>query len=85
MCPLTTVPGLWAGENKVWFVLVKDTQGRFNDNEKCGDGWGWALFEAKDPEKNVSASHVKDCKGCHIPAQATDWVFLDGYPTLREL
>ncbi len=80
---LTTGPAIWAGENKVWFVMVKDSKGRFTDSLNWGDGWGWALFEAKDPSKNASTSHDKDCKACHVPAQATDWVFLDGYPTLR--
>ena len=84
---LTTGPGLWAGENKVWFVMVKDSKLRFKSQAKSaanwGDGWGWALFDAKDPSKNVSASHEKDCKGCHLPAQATDWVFVEGYPTLK--
>ncbi|WP_293369267.1 cytochrome P460 family protein [Nevskia sp.] len=84
---LTTGPGLWAGDNKVWFVMIKDSKGRFRSQEKTkgnwGDGWGWALFDAKDPSKNLSASHEKDCKGCHLPAQATDWVFVEGYPTLR--
>lgn len=82
--PLTTGPGLWAGDNKVWFVMVKDLKGRFSGNANWGDGWGWALFEAKDPSKNASASHQADCMGCHVPAKATDWVFLNGYPTLRK-
>lgn len=80
---LTTGPALWAGDNKVWFVMVKDTKGRFTDNPNWGDGWGWALFDAKDRSKNASSDHRKDCMACHVPAQTTDWVYLDGYPTLR--
>ncbi len=80
---LTTGPGLWAGENKVWFVMVKDRKGRFAGNGNWGNGWGWALFDAKNRSVNASANHSKDCMGCHVPAQATDWVFVQGYPTLK--
>lgn len=80
--PLTTGPALWAGDNKVWFVMVKDSKGRHAGNGNWGDGWGWALFDAKQPSTNASVSYQKDCLGCHTPAKATDWVFLQGYPTL---
>jgi len=78
----TTGPALWAGEPKVWFVMVKDAQGRF-DGPHWGNGWGWALFQANDPGANVSESFESTCKGCHVPAQQTDWVFVEGYPTLK--
>lgn len=81
---LTTGPGLWAGANKVWFVMVKDTQGRFAGNPNWGNGWGWALFDAsKNRSVNASTDHSKDCMGCHVPAKATDWVYVQGYPTLK--
>jgi hypothetical protein len=46
-------------------------------------GWGWALFEAKDPKKNVATSFDASCKACHIPAQQDDWVYIRGYPILN--
>ncbi|MDR5900788.1 MULTISPECIES: cytochrome P460 family protein [Halomonas] len=78
----TTGPALWAGEPQIWFVMVKDSRGRF-DGPHWGEGWGWALFKADAPEQNVSESFEGTCKGCHVPAQQTDWVFVEGYPTLR--
>jgi cytochrome c len=80
---LTTGPASWAGENAVWFVMIRDKAGRFRNHPNWGDGWGWALFEAKDPAKNVSLSYRKDCTSCHTPARKTNWVFVEGYPTLR--
>jgi len=79
----TTGVAEWAGDINIWFVMIKDTQGRFGDNPHWKEGWGWALFEAKDPAKNVSKSFEETCKGCHIPAQQSDWVFIEGYPTLE--
>lgn len=69
---------------KQWFVMVKDTKGRFKDNSVWGDGWGWALFKTDNPNVNVSQDYKKDCLGCHIPAQKTDWVYVEGYPTLNK-
>ncbi len=74
----------WSAEVVQWFVMVKDSQGRFKGNEYWGDGWGWALFKADDPKKQVAKSYRSDCLGCHIPAAKTDRVFLEGYPWLLE-
>lgn len=79
---LTTGAAVWAGENAVWFVMVKDRRGRFRGNPHWGEGWGWALFEAKAPGANVSKGHAESCLSCHTPAKETDWVFTQGYPTL---
>ena len=46
---LTTGNAHWAAEQKIWFVMIKDSQNRFPDNPLWDEGWGWALFEAKDP------------------------------------
>ncbi len=67
---------------KQWFVMVKDSQGRFADSPVWGDGWGWALFNSKD-SKSISSNYQIDCKGCHIPAKDNDWVYTEAYPTLR--
>ena len=73
----------WAGKNTVWFVMVKDTIGRFTGNAHWGDGWGWAFFEAGNHPLNTSKGYMKSCQGCHQPAKASDWVYIEGYPTLK--
>ena len=81
---MTTGKGVLHGKDKVlWFVMVKDTEGRFSDNPKWGDGWGWALYNADAPAKDVATDYKKDCLGCHIPAKGTDWIFTFGYPVLN--
>jgi hypothetical protein len=67
---------------KQWFVMIKDTQGRFAQNPVWGDGWGWALFKLDDPAKNSATNYKTDCLGCHVPAKANDWVYVEAYPTL---
>ena len=51
---LTTGQSTWTKDIKIWFVMVTDSKGRFPKNDLWGDGWGWALFEAKDPKRNVA-------------------------------
>ncbi len=80
---MTTGHAYWAGDIVQWFVMIKDKKGRFKNNPNWGDGWGWALFKAEDPNKNVSTSFQKDCIGCHVPAKNTDWIYVQGYPTLK--
>jgi hypothetical protein len=80
---MTTGQAYWAGDIASWFVMIKDGKGRFKNNPNWGNGWGWALFNAKDPNKNVSTNFQTDCIGCHIPAKNTDWVYIQGYPTLK--
>jgi hypothetical protein len=80
---MTTGQAYWAGDIAQWFVMVKDEKGRFKNNLNWGNGWGWALFKANDPTKNVSTNFQDDCIGCHIPAKSTDWVYIQGYPTLK--
>jgi Cytochrome P460 len=69
-------------EIKQWFVMIKDTKGRFRDNAIWGDGWGWALFQTVDKNKNIAKNYTKDCLDCHVPAKETDWIYVEGYPTL---
>lgn len=80
---LTTGQAQWASDSAVWFVMVKDTIGRFKGNPNWGEGWGWALLESKNPTINSSKGYVNSCLGCHTPAKQTDWVFIQGYPTLK--
>ena len=81
---MTTGQSTWSTGVKVWFVMVKDAKRRFPDNSLWGDGWGWALFEAKDPKRNVATDYKIDCKTCHIPAKKDDWVYVRGYPLLAK-
>lgn len=82
---MTTGPNvLSADEAVLWFVMIKDEKNRFPDNPNWGNGWGWGLFYAKDPDKNVSTDFRKDCIPCHTPARETDWVYIQGYPSLRK-
>ena len=75
----------YANENlKQWFVMIKDSTGRFENNPLWGDGWGWALFKTDDPLTNVASDYKTDCLGCHIPAKATDWIYTQAYPTLTQ-
>ena len=46
---LTTGHSSWSTDVKLWFVMIKDSKGRFPGNDLWGDGWGWALFMAKEP------------------------------------
>lgn len=74
---------IFADEKSSWFVMVKDAKGHFKDNPNWGDGWGWALFKASDPTTNVCTDYKNDCLSCHEPTKATDWMHIQGYPTLR--
>jgi hypothetical protein len=73
-----------AGETAGWFVMVKDANGRFDGNALWGDGWGWSFFSADDSTVTTSTDYVADCMGCHVPAQDTDWIYVQGYPVLSE-
>ena len=80
---LTTGDAHWASGINVWFVKIKDEKSRHPDNKLWGDGWGWALFKADAPDKQVATDYKKDCLGCHIPAQSTDWTYVQGFPVLK--
>ena len=80
---MTTGPVTWAGDEVLWFVLIKDAKGRFPGSDHWGEGWGWALFNAGATEKNASINFRASCLGCHIPARETDWIYVQGYPRLR--
>ena len=67
---------------KGWFVMVKDSTGRYAGNRLWGDGWGWSWFDAANPSKTTSTDYQTDCLSCHVPARASDWVYVGGYPSL---
>ncbi len=68
---------------KGWFVMVKDSKGRYPGNALWGEGWGWSWFDVGDPLKTTSTDYETDCLPCHIPARASDWVYIQGYPALK--
>jgi hypothetical protein len=68
---------------KGWFVMVKGDAARFPGNALWGDGWGWSWFDASNPTKTTSTNYRVNCKSCHVPAQATEWVYVNGYPSLK--
>jgi len=80
---MTTGTVSHAEKLKGWFVMVKDSNGRYPGNALWGDGWGWSWFDAANPTKTTSSDYRLNCKSCHVPAQATDWVYVDGYPALK--
>lgn len=64
-----------AGALAGWFVMVKDSVGRFPTNKLWGDGWGWAWFDAINPQKTTSTDYTTDCQSCHLPARQSDWIY----------
>lgn len=72
-----------AGTLAGWFVMVKDSAGRFPGNKLWGDGWGWSWFDADRPQKTTSTDYTTDCQSCHEPARHSDWIYTRGYPTLK--
>lgn len=80
---MTTGEISYAAETEGWFIMIKDTQGRFNGNALWGDGWGWALFNADDPATTVTENYKDDCIACHVPAENDDWIYVRGYPELK--
>ncbi|MEK9627749.1 MAG: cytochrome P460 family protein [Nitrospinota bacterium] len=92
--PMTTGPAVsHATKIKGWFVLVRDTEGRFKESKLWGDGWGWSLFNAPDSNKTVSTDYKENCVGCHLPArdlakanahEDDKWIYTLGYPVLNK-
>jgi hypothetical protein len=69
---------------KGWFVMVRDSKGSHPGNKLWGDGWGWSWFDADKPTKTTSTDYNKDCLSCHVPAKNTDWIYVQGYPALKQ-
>jgi len=68
---------------KGWFVMVKDTANKHPDNPLWGDGWGWSWFDAGDRSRTTTTNYKAQCLACHVPARTSDWVYVDGYPPLK--
>ena len=93
--PMTTGTVSHADKLRGWFVMMKDSNGLHPGNNAWGDGWGWSWFDAASPSTpslnipvpggGVAATndYRENCKACHQPAQATDWIYVDGYSALK--
>jgi len=66
-----------------WFVMVRDGENSYPNNKLWGHGWGWSWFDAANPAKTTSSDYTVDCLGCHVPAEASGWIYVDGYPPLK--
>jgi len=82
--PMTTGTVSHVETLKGWFVMMRDNIGRHPGNALWGDGWGWSWFDAANPSKTTSTDYRVNCKSCHVPAQASDWVYVGGYPPLKQ-
>jgi hypothetical protein len=71
-----------AGTLKGWFVMVADSENGHPGNKLWGDGWGWSWFDAGNRVNTTSTDYKANCQGCHIPARATNWIYIQGYPPL---
>ena len=80
---MTTGTVSHADTQKGWFVMMKDGRGRYPNNKLWGDGWGWSWFDAANPSKTTSTDYKTNCQACHVPAQASDWIYVSGYPSLK--
>jgi hypothetical protein len=69
---------------KGWFVLVKDNRDTHPGNKLWGNGWGWSWFDAANPAKTTSTDYKVDRLPCHEPARASDWIYVQGYPALKQ-
>jgi hypothetical protein len=63
--------------------MVKESKDLHPNNKLWGDGWAWSWFDAGNPTKTTSTNYKKDRLPCHTPAQATDLVYVGGYPPLH--
>jgi len=82
--PMTTGTVSYAKILKGWFVMMKDSKNSHPDNMLWGDGWGWSWFDAAMPSKTTSTNYKVDCQTCHVPARASDWIYVQGYPALKQ-
>ena len=82
--PKTTGTVSHATVLKGWFVMVKDSKSSYPGNKLWGDGWGWAWFDQGAPTKTTSTDYKNECLTCHVPAKATDWIYVEGYPVPKK-
>jgi hypothetical protein len=81
--PMTTGTVSHPNILKGWFVMVRDSKNTHKNNALWGDGWGWSWFNAGDPIHTTSTNYKTDCQSCHVPAKASDWIYVNGYRVLQ--
>jgi hypothetical protein len=75
----------YAGDLVGRFILFRDSSNaRTASSPRFGDGWGWAYYDGSETKMTVTTNYKTDCLGCHLPARATDMVYVQGYPLLRK-
>jgi hypothetical protein len=80
---LTVGTSSYASDLAARLVMVKDSSGKLGSGPRFGDGWGWASYDGTETKRTVTTNFKNDCLGCHVPARATDLVYVRGYPLLR--
>jgi hypothetical protein len=81
---MTTGTVSHADNIKGWFVMVRDSKNVAHPgNPLWGDGWGWSWFDYGNTTKTTSTDYHNDCMGCHVPATPTDFIYVQGYPSLK--
>ena len=65
------------------FVMLRDSKNSHPGNKLWGDGWGWSWFDQGNPLKTTSTDYKVDCQPCHLPAWASEWVYVSGYLPLK--
>jgi len=80
--PFATGTVSYAKKLTGWFVMVKESKDTHPGNKLWGNGWAWSWFDADNPSKTTSTDFKRDCLPCHVPAKATDWIYVKGYPPL---
>ena len=80
---MTTVTVSHPHELKGWFVMVRESENSHPGNTLWGDGWGWSWFDQGNPLKTTSKDYKADCQPCHVPARASEWVYVSGYLPLK--
>ena len=80
---MTTGTVSYALKLKGWFVMVRDSNNSHPGDQLWGDGWGWSWFDAANSSKATTMDFRAECETCHIPARATEWIYVSGYPALQ--
>jgi hypothetical protein len=81
--PMTTGTVSHAERLKGWFVMKRNDKDSHTGNKLWGDGWGWSWFDSDNPSKTTSTDYTINCQPCHLPAKATDWIYVGGYAPLK--
>jgi hypothetical protein len=80
---MTTGTVSHAGGLRGWFVMKRDDKDSHPGNTLWGDGWGWSWFDSDNTWKTTSTDYKVNCQPCHVPAKASDWIYVDGYASLK--